>query len=284
MKLIPSIPVPAWVSGLKTVMIRCETCQGYRGMRQLATRKDGIRMEGSWYCSARCFTAAVEKEIVRLVSSQTKPASHVSRMPLGLNLVSRGLLTVEQLKEAANEQKEAGGEIGELLVRNGSVTEKQVTAIRAADWGCPVFAVPQQPSPIAVDIPSTLVRLYLMVPLHYTAVTNLLLVGFVQTVEYELLYTVEQMTKCKTKPCFVTPSDFQLQMRHRERTQQQTGYVPAKEQKFDDMKKPPEIAKMLCTSALVMEADEALFGKCKDYLWARLKNGAQAADFLFKVE
>jgi hypothetical protein len=284
MKLLPSIPVPAWASGLKTVMIRCDTCRGYRGMRQLATRKDGIWMQGSWYCGGRCFTAAAEKEIVRLLSAPTKPASHVSRMPLGLNLVSHGLLTVEQLKEAANQQKEAGGEIGELLVRNGSVTEKQVTAIRAADWGCPVFVVPQQPSPIAVDIPSTLVRLYLMIPLHYTAATNLLLVGFVQTVEYELLYTIEQMTNCKTKPCFVTPSDFQLQMRHRERIQQQAGYAPPKERKFDDMKKPAEIAQILCTSGIEMEADEALFGKCKDYLWARLKNGSQAADFLFKVE
>ena len=65
------------------------------------------------------------------------------RTPLGLNLISHGLLTIEQLKKATDEQKEAGGEIGELLVRQGSVSEKQVTAIRAAEWGCPVFTVPK---------------------------------------------------------------------------------------------------------------------------------------------
>jgi hypothetical protein len=240
-------------------------------------------MPGSWYCSARCFRAAVEKEITRLLSSGTEPANHVSRMPLGLNLVNRGLVTVEQLREAASKQKEAGGEIGEVLVSNGSVTEKQVTAIRAADWGCPVFAVPQHPVRIKIEVPSTLIRLYLMIPVHYVEATNLLLVGFVQAVEYGLLYTIEQMTGCTTKPCFITPSDFQIQMRHREQAQTRAREAPVKEVKSDDIKTPAEIAQAICTSGLDMEADEALLSKCKDYVWARLKSGSQAADFLFKV-
>jgi hypothetical protein len=240
-------------------------------------------MHGSWYCSARCFTTASEKEIVRLLSSRAKPASHISRMPLGLNLISRGLLTVEQLREAASEQKEAGGEIGELLVRNGSVSEKQITAIRAADWGCPVFVVPNNPARIMIDVPSTLLRRYLMIPVHYVAATNLLLVGFVNTVEYGLLYTIEQMTQCTTKPCFITPSDFQAQMLHRERARAPSGNPSPREVKFDDNKTPAEIARNLCTSGLEMEADEALLGKCNEYLWARLKSGSQASDFLFKV-
>ena len=79
-------------------------------------------------------------------------------MPLGLNLISHGLLTIEQLKKATDEQKEAGGEIGELLVRQGFVSEKQVTAIRAAEWGCPVFAVPKHATRIGINIPATLMR------------------------------------------------------------------------------------------------------------------------------
>jgi hypothetical protein len=283
LKLLSSIPMPAWASGLKTVTIRCEICQGYRAIRQLSTRKDGIKMQGFWYCSARCFTTAVEKEIARLLSSGTKPEIHVSRMPLGLNLVNRGLLTVEQLREASNEQKEAGGEIGELLVRNGSVSEKQVTAIRAADWGCPVFAVPEHPVRIRIDIPSTLIRLYSMIPVHYVEATNLLLVGFVHSVEYALLYTIEQVTECTTKPCFVTPSDFHIQMQHRERARQQPGDAAPKEEKFEDVKTAAETARILCTSALAVEADQAMLGKCKEYLWARLKSSSQTADLLFKL-
>jgi hypothetical protein len=240
-------------------------------------------MHGSWYCGARCFTTAVEREIVRLQTSGAKPANHVSRMPLGLNLVSHGLVTVEQLREASNEQKETGAEIGELLMRNGSVSEKQVTAIRAADWNCPVFVVPAHPARIRIDVPSTLVRHYSMIPVHYVPATNLLLIGFVHGVEYELLYTIEQMTGCTTKPCFVTPSNFQLQVRHRERSLNQPVDLPAKELTSDDPKTTAEMARILCTSALEIEADEAILGKCKDYLWARLKGGSEAADFLFKV-
>jgi hypothetical protein len=274
--------MPAWASGLKPVATRCDACHRYR-IRQLSTRKDGIKLHGAWYCSARCFTAAVEREIVRLQSSGAKPANHVSRMPLGLNLVSHGLVTVEQLREAGNQQKGTGAEIGELLVRNGAVSEKQVTAIRAADWNCPVFAVAAHPTHIGIDIPSTLVHLYSMIPVHYVAATNLLLIAFVHSVEYELLYTIEQMTGCTTKPCFVTPSDFQLQIRHRERSHDQPQNLPAKQLTFDDAKTTAEMARILCTSALEIEADEAILGRCKDCLWTRLKGGSEAADFLFKV-
>jgi hypothetical protein len=241
-------------------------------------------MHGSWYCSPRCFTAAAEKEVVRLQSSRAKPANHVSRMPLGLNLMSHGLVTAEQLREANDEQKKTGLAIGEILVRRGYVSEKQVTAIRAADWNCPVFAVPAQPARIGIDIPSILVDLAFMIPVHYVAASNSLLIGFVHSVEYELLYAIEQMTRCATTPCFVTPGDFQLQKRYRERSRGQPVELPAKEVTFDDVKTTPEMARILCEAALEMEADEAILGKCKHYLWARVKSGSARADLFFKIK
>ena len=69
-----------------------------------------------------------------------------------------------------------------------------------------------------INIPSTLIQIYSMIPVHYVAATNLLLVGFVHGIEYGLLYAIEQITGCKTKPCFVTPSDFQIQMQHIKRS------------------------------------------------------------------
>ena len=206
MKLIPPIAMPTWVAGLKTVVSRCEICHKMLALRHLSARKAGIRMHDSWYCSSRCFRLAAEHEVLRLLKPAKRPAAYVERMPLALDLVSRGLLTIEQLKKATDEQKITGGEIGELLVRQGSVTEKQVTAARATEWGCPVFTVPKQATPIAIHIPTTLMRLHSMIPVHYVVRTNLLLVGFVHSVEYELLYAIEQMTGCETKPCFLTPT------------------------------------------------------------------------------
>jgi hypothetical protein len=283
MKLIPSIAVPAWVTALNVITSRCERCHRAMGLRQLSARTAGIRMHGSWYCSPRCFGWAAEQEVLRLLKLGTEQTAHVSRMPLGLNLISHGLLTIEQLKKATDEQKEVGGEIGELLVRQGAVNERQVTAIRAADWGCPVFAVPKYAVQIGIYLPSNLMRIYSVIPVHYGERTNLLLVGFVHSVEYGLLNAIELMAGCATKPCFVTPSDFQVQMQQWKVEQGKARSTSAREVKFESIQTPADIARTLCTSGLEIEADEAIIGRCKEYLWARLKNRSKAVDLLFRA-
>jgi Type II secretion system (T2SS), protein E, N-terminal domain len=278
LKLIPSITPPAWIAGFKVITTKCKKCNRSLALRHLSAHKAGIRMQDAWYCSSLCFTSAAEQEILRLLTSGTVLVNHISRMPLGLILINRGLLTIDQLREATSEQKE-GDEIGELLVRLGLLTEKQVTATRATQWGCPVFAVPDHAAPVAINIPLALLQIYLMVPVHYVAATNLLLVGFVHRVEYGLLYAIEQMTGCKTRPCFVTPSDFRVQMQQRQQLQEPL----LKEMIFERIQTPAEMARILCSSSIEIEADEASFGKCKEYLWARLKSDSEAVDLLFKT-
>jgi hypothetical protein len=271
--------MPVWAEGLKAITSRCEICHRSLALRHVFSHKAGIRMRDLWYCSSRCFTSAAEQETLRLLASGMEPASHVERMPLGLSLISHGLLTIEQLRKATEDQKEAGGEIGEILVRHGSVTEKQVTTIRAAQWGCPIFAVPKHATRIGVSIPRTLVQSYSMIPLHYASATNLLLVGFVHGIEYGVLYAIEQITGCKTTPCFVTPGDFQTQMQQKE----QPPDSAAKEVTFERVQTPGEMARILCDTSLEIEADEAAIEKCKEYLWARARCGRNTVDLLFKT-
>jgi hypothetical protein len=283
MKLIETMP--AWAAGLKAITSKCGTCQRSWAMRQISTRNAGIRMHDCWYCSPRCFTLAAEKAISQLLTSKPEHPNHAARMPLGLLLISRGLLTSEKLKEVTSEQKEAGGDIGELLVGRGIVTEKQVTACRATQWGCPVFSLPKDGVRSIIQVPPTLIQLYAMIPLHYVAATNLLLVGFVHGVEYGLLYVIEQITGCKTQPCFVTPSDFhtQIEAKQKEQPPEPGAEAPPKELKFEPIQTPAQMARILCDSGLDMEADEAVIGKCKEYLWARLKHAPKTIDLLFKT-
>jgi hypothetical protein len=98
MKLIPSIAMPIWAAKLKVIISRCESCHKLLALRHLSARKAGIRMLGNWYCSSRCFRSAAEQEVLRLLKPGMEQVAHVSRMPLGLNLISRGLLTIEQLR------------------------------------------------------------------------------------------------------------------------------------------------------------------------------------------
>lgn len=282
-KLIHSMATKIWTSWFKLVKLHCEVCNQSLTLQHVSAHKVGIMMHDRWYCSSFCFASAAEEELSELVTSGQDRPSRVERMPLGLMLISRGLLTSAQLREVRETQKEEGGEIGEILVRRGTVSEKELTAVRATQWGCPVFEVPKHVTQPNVHIPSTLMQFYSVIPLHYVAATNLLLVGFVHGVEYGLLYAIEKMTGCKTQPCFVTPSDFQIQMQQRKKMQPQGGETALNEVKFEDVHSSAEIASILCSYGVHLEADEATIEKCKEYLWARLKSGPKEVDLLFKA-
>jgi hypothetical protein len=283
MSLMQSIALPAWTEKFKAITARCRHCNRSLALPHHSARKVGIKMHDNWYCSSRCFAAAAEEELASLATSRPQRTKSFSRMPLGMLMMSYGLLSSTQFKEVREEQKEAGGELGEILVRQGSVSEKQVTAVRAVQWGCPVFTVPKWGMSTEIHIPSTFVRLYSMIPLHYVATTNMLLVGFVHGVDYALLYAIEKITGCKTQPCFVTPSDFQNQVKHIEQVKAQSGEEAPAEIKFESVQSSSEMARVLCSYGVHIEADEAAIGRCKEYLWARLRCGPKEVDLLFKA-
>ncbi len=283
MKLLDSITKPSWVAGFKVIIFRCQKCGRSLALGRLSARKAGIKMRDRWFCSSQCFTVAAEEDITELLRPAHEPGENVSRMPLGLSLVSRGLLTSTQLKEVVNQQKKTGGEIGELLVRLGSVSEKQITTVRATQWGCPVFTVPKHAVHTAVEFPLGLMSACSAIPLHYVAATKLLLVGFVQSVEYGLLYAIEQITGCKTQPCFVTPSEFQAQLEKKEHQATEVAEESRKEVRIEGVQSAAEIARLLCSYGIALEADEAAIVRCKDYVWARLRSGLKEVDLLFKA-
>jgi len=283
MSLMQSIALPAWTEKFKAITLRCHHCNRSLALPHNSARKVGIKMHENWYCSSRCFAAAAEVELASLATSRPQRGKHFSRMPLGLLMMRYGLLSTSQFKELKDEQREAGGEIGELVMRLGSVSEKQITAVRATQWSCPVFTVPSWGISTDIHIPSTFIRLYSTIPLHYVATTNTLLVGFVHGIEYGLLYVIEKITGCKTQPCFVTPSDFERQLQHIEQLKAQCADETPDEVKFESVQTSSEMARILCSYGVHIEADEAILGRCKEYLWARLKCGPREVDLLFKA-
>lgn len=283
MKLIHSILTGAWAAGFKVITVRCENCQRSLTLRHVSAHKAGIWMRDCWYCSSNCFALAAEEKLAELVTLKHNQANRMERMPLGLMLVSHGLLSSTELREVKDEQREAGGEIGDLLVQRGAVSEKQVTALRATQWGCPVFDLPEHVMKPSIHIPRTLMQFYSMIPLHYAAATNLLLVGFVHSVEYGVLYAIEKMTGCKTQACFVTPSDFRTQMQHWQRMEMNCREQSPREVKFESVHSSAEMARILTSYGAQLEAEEAIIEKCREYLWARLKCGPKDVDLLFKA-
>ena len=158
-----------------------------------------------------------------------------------------------------------------------------MTGGRAVQWSCPVFSVPKHAIRTGIQIPSVLIQLYSAIPLHYVPRTKHLLMGFVHGIEYGLLYAIEQMTGCSTQPCFVTPSDFQTQMQLKEQMQEQCGDTTPKELTFENVQTPAQMAQILCSHGVDIEADHVMMSRCREYIWARLKYGAKAVDLFFRA-
>ena len=278
MNVVQSISTSTWVSGFKTITCSHQECTRWLTHRHLFSHSVGIRMHGGWYCSYGCFASAAVTRIAQLRTSGPTSSNRTSRMPLALILIGRGLLTREQWKQAADQQADAAKDLGETFVTLGFVSEKNVTAARATQWDTPVFSISKGSLAVLVHIPPTLMLLHSMVPLHHVAATNSLLMGFVRGIEYGPLYAIEQVTGCKTQPCFVTPGDFQMQMRVQEQ-----GTVLYEELTFETVQSSTEIVRALCDYGALLDANEVVFARSGEYVWARLKGISGATDILFRV-
>jgi len=282
MKLIRLKP-PALAAGSKANASRCAICHRSLALRQLTTGKTRISMHGSYSCSLACFAAAAEAELSKLLEMVTVQPEHVARMSLAHILINRGSITREQFRAGLDDQKETGEEIGMVLMRLGFVSEAQLTAARAIQWDCPAFALTSQASLSSVQIPEPLIQAYSMIPLHYTRARNLLLVGFVHSIEYGLLYLIERMTGHKTEPCFISMADFQSHLNELNLIQEQPEVVMQGESKFQPVKTPAEMAQILLDCGAEGELVEAVIGRCRKFLWARLKFASKDVDFLFNA-
>jgi len=269
------------LSGFKTRGCAARRCGRWLTVKRITERKIGVHMDQLWYCGVDCLREVSEERFAQLLSGANSPSTHAPRMPIGLLLVSRGLVSKEQLQRAGRDQQNTGMDVGEILVKQEVLTAKQLAGARAAQWDCPLFAAPKGAILNSVKIPRAILECHSMVPLHYAAATNSLLIGFVKNVDYESLYIIEQITGCKTCACFVTREDFCLQMEQQARISDDNPTLS--ELVFKGINTPSELARILCEYGLLFRADIAAIDICREHLWARLKNGSRAVDLVFRL-
>jgi hypothetical protein len=225
-------------------------------------------MQGSWYCTPTCMESALREALhwVRGNKKPVPPPAH--RMPLGLMMLSREELTIEQLRSALDAQRAAGrGRIGEWLLNMGFVTEHQVTAALARQWSCPVLRTDSVslPSNRVPDIPLLLLESFQMIPVDFVQTTATLHVAFGDSIDYRVLYALEQMLECRTVPCLVKPS----LLRGRLLSLAESRHT--KEIVFDRVADTAEFARILGSYATTMSASEIRMVHCAHYLWIRLE-------------
>lgn len=92
-------------------------------------------------------------------------AMHAHRVPLGLLLLSMGLITEVELQTALKQQRKARkGRIGDWLRKQTGLTEKEITRALGMQWNCPVFDLGAY-RPLPADIPRELMEAYRLLPI-----------------------------------------------------------------------------------------------------------------------
>lgn len=239
-----------------------------------------MSVDGQWYCAPDCFEQAVKGQIEELMTFQGKPArARSSRVPLGLLLLSRGIMTAEQLRNALDHQRGTELNFGEVVQQLGFATPEQVTAAVAAQWACPVFTLGDRRLQLQVRVPRQFLELYRMLPVHYMENERRLLIGFVNGVQHQMLYTIGYMTSCSVAPCFITAREYELHLHS-----PSTSFLRDDELVFDQIVETTEMARITTSYVVQLAAERVRLGKCRDYLWTRIWGRKREMDLLFRVQ
>lgn len=263
-------------SRMAQLMPRCSNDECKKNTFHLATwRQRGFHVAEQWFCSQECFDYGAREYITNLLIARGNEVARSPRMPLGLLMFSREIINSEQLKQVLAEQRETGENIGDIVQKFGFATEDQVTSAIAAQWGCPTFNMETQKPAVHVQVPRRLMENYRALPLHF--VDNKLLVGFVDAIHHQLLYTIESVTSFSVNSCFIKASAFEQALQSTPRTYRQNEIL------FDRKNSIAEMATVSRNYLLQSGAERARFGICQDYLWARVTGPKQNLDLLFRL-
>lgn len=242
-------------------------------------RGAGIYLRQKWYCSVSCLIPALERSVAEVVPAGQPTAERAHRVPIGLLLLSRGVIDSDQLRRALTMQKERGeGRLGDWLRRMGAATEADITRALAMQWGCPVFPLERDLGYrlCAGLVPLSLSEAYGMLPVFRSQDGSLLYMGFTGAVDHALLYGIERILGCRTMPCIVGESAYATALsvlESRNETQQEAV--------FNSVGDSFEIARTAGSFSEKLGAHEVHLAPVGRSLWVRLLCHSGARDLLF---
>jgi hypothetical protein len=166
--------------------------------------------EGGWSCSPECTRATVAVAVQRELDGRVRSAeSHRHRIPLGLVMLEQGWITAQQLREAVDAQKTAGGgRLGQWLIRRQGVSEQFITRALGLQWSAPVLSLdyhdPQAAAPL---LPRFFLNAFTALPLRVAA-GRLIYLGFEDRIDPVLALAIERMTGLRAECGLVRESSF----------------------------------------------------------------------------
>jgi nucleotide-binding universal stress UspA family protein len=237
-------------------------------------------LQGRWYCCLDCFEDAITGVFNSLLRLPDEPLPHLHRVPLGLLLLGRGVITDSQLKSALQAQREGGTDrLGKWLVRLGVASAQDVSAALAAQWGCAVFPIErdQHYRECSQMLPFALLEASQMIPVHYLPSSQLLFVAFSEDIDHTALYAVERLIGGHTEPCIVSESAMKRALEEIRTVSRPAEIV------FETLWDAPEMARTIRDYAVKLNADELILGRPRRFLWVRLRASGRSWDLLFRL-
>lgn len=240
----------------------------------------GVFLNKQWLCSPECLNQALGQFLAPVIeTTRASRESRPHRFPLGLVMHSLGLVSKESLQSALEAQREAGqGRVGDWLLRQGAVTEPQITQALAAQWSLPVYPLDRGERQLnwAHLLPFGLLLSFQMLPVHYLSASGLLYVAFSSRVDYTALYAIEQMLDFRTQPCVAQESQIEkaLEALYRGRD--------AKDTQISGPLEPSLISRATLAEVIKFGAREVRVAGCADNIWIRLSALNLVRDLLFQ--
>lgn len=126
---------------------------------------------------------------------------------LGQILIKRNLISQEQLKEALDAQRKEGGFLGEVLVKLGHITERDIVVALIVQCGFPYIAVNKYEidSKIIQLISEDVARKYHVIPLD--RVGDVLSIVMANPLDSAMIEELESITKCRIATFIATKAE-----------------------------------------------------------------------------
>ena len=263
--------------------MECENpdCAFSNPLRKFFRRRDsGVLLQGRWYCSLDCFEQGITGALGGLIRLPDEPVTRLHRVPLGLLLLGRGVISEGQLKTALHAQREAGNErLGRWLVRLGSASSLEVSAALAAQWGCVVFPLEQDHHYRECWhlLPVALLESSRMLPVRYLKESQLLFLAFAEDIDRTAIYAIERLLPGRTQPCVIQESAMDQAL-------EEIRFMPRpKEIIFEALLDAAEIARTIRDYAVKIGAEELALARPRRFLWVRLKASGKCWDLMFRL-
>lgn len=260
---------------------RCENpaCPNQsRGLRKLLNAPKGVLLQKRWHCSPECFEKGLVELFARLCSGFAQSERKPHRVPLGLLMLSQGLISQDKLKAALQAQRESGnGRVGDWLRNQGAATEEQITRALGMQWSLPVYPLDRQRRYLecAHLVPLALLEAFGMLPAQFMPSTQHLYVAFAGRVDHTALYGIEQMLECRTEACLAQQSEIERALDDIRRETRPPEIL------YEGPLDTPEMTRKTSQYAAEVRAREVRVVNCAGYIWARLWAADGLSNLLF---